>query len=161
MNECEWTRDTCKDLVACGAVVFTNQRPYVVGGRAKLAQVAPAGWPDRWIGHVVWSGWLEFKGDRTPLEPLQARRIRDMQERWPGSAWVARRHPDGTMIEDHEGRRRVLAIGGAESLLLALSHLNTHDEEWIAAQQQRIAQCYRALQARITARGQGAVMMVF
>jgi hypothetical protein len=44
---------------------------------------------------------IEFKGPKTVLEPLQAVRIRELNERAPGFAFVVRLP---NRVEDHEGK---------------------------------------------------------
>ena len=34
------------------------------------------GWPDIFICHKHWSGWIEFKGPTTPIQPHQKRIVR-------------------------------------------------------------------------------------
>jgi len=90
MKECAWTRKMCRELERCNAVVFA----------CVAHKMQAPGWPDRWVCHRRWRGWLEFKGDNTRLTALQRKRIRDLNDRQPGSAFVVR-HPN--RIEDCDG----------------------------------------------------------
>lgn len=128
MTESEWTRRICNGLKECGAVVFA-----LVGSRMQ----AP-GWPDRWVGHTVWSGWLEFKGLDTELRPLQAKIISDINARWPGGAYVVRQ---GITIEDAHGNVLATVRDRPASLLLALFELKLNVPE----RQTMVRQCAERL----------------
>jgi len=71
MNEAGFTRKVCARLRARGALVFA-----VVGGPMQ----AP-GWPDRYVAHPAWQGWLEFKTARGRLAPAQKIVLRALSER--------------------------------------------------------------------------------
>lgn len=60
-NECPQTRDLCKELRQLGASVYV-----AVGGI-----YSRPGWPDRWIGHRKWCGWIEFKREGEVPRPAQ------------------------------------------------------------------------------------------
>lgn len=153
-NECAWTRALCAELVKCGGKVFTNQRPYALDhGKTRLAQVAPPGWPDRWLAHAAWSGWLEFKAEKTRLDPLQAKNIREINERWPGGAYVVRRHQDGILLEDWTGRGLCLTQDHAEGLLLGLLSVSIRESAWIEERQRIIQSVVVKLCDRAKARG--------
>ena len=51
MNECALTNELCAKLTAMGAQVYP-----LIG-----STLAPVGWPDRYISHVRWRGFCEFK----------------------------------------------------------------------------------------------------
>ena len=107
--ECKKTRDLCNELKKLNAVVLaivahTKQEP---------------GWPDRYICHTRWHGWIEFKDVHTRLAPLQRIRIRELRKRGD-NAWVVR-FPD--RIEDHEGRLHATFDGTAVGLLQVLGDL--------------------------------------
>jgi len=163
VSECEWTRGICNELTRCGAKVFTNQKSYVVGGArgTKLAQPSQSGWPDRWVAHVCWTGWLEFKGLKTKLEPLQAKTIREIEERWPGGAYVCRQHPDGLTLSGWDERPLLVTQGTAEHLLLALLALQMREREWVEDRQRKIASVAGKLADRIRARGEAPEAYVF
>lgn len=88
-KECEHTRKLVKELKCINALVFA-----VVGGNMQ----AP-GWPDRYVHHKHWQGWLEMK-DKAAVSSLQAQRIKELNARAPGSAFVIR-FPN--LIEDENG----------------------------------------------------------
>lgn len=48
------------------------------------------GWPDTFIDHAVWTGFVEFKGPTTRLTPAQKRVIRQLKKRNRVPAWVVR-----------------------------------------------------------------------
>lgn len=60
-SESELTRLWCAKLEACGASVL----PVVAGMRGR------SGWPDRFIASAGVGVWIEFKGPRGKLSPLQ------------------------------------------------------------------------------------------
>lgn len=80
MSESSKTRKLCRELEVLGAVTL----PYV-GSRYGVS-----GWPDRWICHPLWTGWVEFK-DRDNDRPakLQWKRLREIWLRDPGGVFVA------------------------------------------------------------------------
>lgn len=97
-TESQWTKKVCEELRKCNALVFS-----LVAQRA-----GEAGWPDRYVCHKLWNGWLEFKGKATKLKQKQACMIRELNVRQPGSAFIIRPYEDsssaksnGGIIEDH------------------------------------------------------------
>lgn len=86
MNESAKTRKLCRELEKIGAITL----PYVGSAR----QIA--GWPDRWIAHPLWTGWVEFKDGEGRLSKLQQHRLREIWLRDPGGAFVAW-HDTGTI----------------------------------------------------------------
>jgi hypothetical protein len=92
VKECKETRKICKALKAKGALVFA-----VVGG-----PMQEPGWPDRYVAHWKWSGWLEFKTPTGRLTPLQKQRLDALRTRGV-PAFVVRlpnriEQPDGTLV---------------------------------------------------------------
>jgi hypothetical protein len=81
MNEIEWTRRVCGSLREMNAIVFA------VVGQAKQQP----GWPDRYICHKRWRGWVEFKGRDTVVTKRQRKVLRDLTER--GDNAVVARFP--------------------------------------------------------------------
>ena len=82
-----------------GAVVV----PYVA------SQMQPSGYPDRIVWHAWWTGWIELKGHRTRVQRNQRLRMRELNRRRAGSAYVFR-FVDGSSearwagtVEDQEG----------------------------------------------------------
>jgi len=53
------------------------------------------GTADVFLAHINWSGWIEFKGPKTKIEPIQQKFIEDMRKRRV-NAVVLR------LLEDHE-----------------------------------------------------------
>lgn len=68
-RECKYTRKFCRSLEAQGALTY----PLVA------SEYAPPGWPDRIVEHLRWHGYIEFKDETTIIEPLQLRRMTDLQ----------------------------------------------------------------------------------
>lgn len=95
MGECSWTRKVCETLRGQNALVY----PLV--GNA----FAPAGWPDRYVAHRYWNGFLEFKGDNTKVELHQQDVICELRKHGV-SVWVVRRgnnDDDVIRIENETG----------------------------------------------------------
>lgn len=80
MNETQWTKQVCIGLERKNAFII----PYVGNRRQKR------GVPDRWITHRLWTGWLEFKGARTKIEPLQLNVMQSIWVRRPGTVFILR-----------------------------------------------------------------------
>jgi hypothetical protein len=78
------------------------------------------GWPDRYVHHRYWHGWLEFKGEHTRLDKKQRIIIARLNERVPDSAFVVR-WPD--RIEDEEGELLATFNGTGHDLIEALKLL--------------------------------------
>jgi len=101
-KECKETRALCKKLKALGVVVYA----------ATANRFSVPGWPDRWICHRLWTGWLEFKSDDGILRPDQKACIRQIvASGGPGVCWVVRGESPKDMgweqlhIEDYNGVR--------------------------------------------------------
>lgn len=89
--ESKFTKVICDALKKRNALVFA-----IVAGKRQ-----EPGWPDRYVAHTLWSGWLEFKGPKTVVTDLQRYRLRELVARGV-EAWVLR-EPD--IIENHSGIR--------------------------------------------------------
>lgn len=90
MAECKWTREICAQLERYNTLIFP-----VVASRMQKP-----GWPDRFIAHTQWQGWLEFKDYKTPVSRLQKKVLRELRLRNKRLAYIVRR-PD--RIEDERG----------------------------------------------------------
>ncbi len=110
MNESPWTRKICQEMRKCNAMVFS-----VVGGQMQMP-----GWPDRYICHRYWQGWLEFKGVQTRVSSIQRVVLRGLRKHHPGLAYVVRM-PD--RIEDEEGQLVRRFDGTGKGLLTVLERL--------------------------------------
>ena len=60
-RECNFTRFFCRSIERCNGMTHA-----VVGN-----SMAKAGWPDRYIAHPRWRGWIEFKLGSKPLSDIQ------------------------------------------------------------------------------------------
>jgi hypothetical protein len=80
MKESAWTKQICTEIEVAGGWVI----PYVASRQNR------AGTPDRQITHRLWAGWLEFKGLKTPVKPLQVHTLQQLNARAAGSAFVVR-----------------------------------------------------------------------
>lgn len=114
MKECPWTRKICKQLTTLGAEVKVEY----AGSR-----YVASGWPDRFICHTVWMGWLEFKGDNTRVTDLQRERMKRLWERQPGSVYVVRHGYDANYIQLYNGDT-VAKWLSVEEMLLELRRLH-------------------------------------
>ena len=65
------------------------------------SRMQTSGWPDRYVSHPLWSGWLEFKAENGRLSALQREVLRRLRSHDAGQAFVAR-HETRT-IEDEAG----------------------------------------------------------
>ncbi len=93
MSECKATREICEVLRRRNALVFA-----IVG-----STMQEPGWPDRYVAHRKWSGWLEFKMMVGALSTKQRIIIRELTERGV-PAYVVRIYDRGRLdIEDHNG----------------------------------------------------------
>ncbi len=110
MTESIWTRKICDDLKDLNTLVIP-----IVGGVRQ-----PTGLPDRYISHTLWTGWLEFKGPLTKLQPKQAHYIEEFNKRKPGSAFVCR---EPIRIEDTHGNVVRYFDGTGCGLLKSLDHI--------------------------------------
>jgi hypothetical protein len=79
------------------------------------------GWPDRYMAHKWWSGWLEFKGAATRVAPGQKVVLREIRSRG-AAAWVVRLG-GVNQIEDEEGNVYAHFDGTGIGLLTALKGL--------------------------------------
>lgn len=95
-------------------------------GAVVLALVAgkrqSPGWPDRYVCHPAFHGWLEFKGENTRLRPLQRAVMERLNLRRPRTALVVRAPG---RVEDHEGRLLDEFDGTGGSLLAALRRVTS------------------------------------
>lgn len=110
MTESEWTRLVCEEMSRCNTIIF----PCVA------SKMQAAGWPDRWVCHKLWCGWLEFKGENTLLTVKQHHIIYSLNKRQPCSAFVVR-WPN--RIENEEGELITHFDGHGKTLLQQLSKI--------------------------------------
>ncbi len=96
--ECEKTRKLCTELKNVNALVFA-----IVGSTRQ-----EPGWPDRWISHKLWTGFIEFKDERTAIKKKQRWIIQQINKRSPGGAFFVRfpnriESWDGKLIDTFDG----------------------------------------------------------
>ena len=111
-SECAWTRDVCaylRDRLAC-----------IVKAEFAGSKFQQPGWPDRWLCHTLWVGWLEFKGDETRVTLLQRKRMADIWNRQPASVFIVRRGVDCNLIQHHYDDELLGLWRCPEELLLQL-----------------------------------------
>ena len=80
MPEIKFTRRFCMELRRCNAMIL----PVVAG------KLTPPGWPDRYVHHTLWAGFIEFKGIGTPIGKHQLQIIENLHKRRPWSAIILR-----------------------------------------------------------------------
>src|SRR5580765_53190 len=90
MTEAQFTSKICKGLEAMGAFVFA-----IVGGNMQRP-----GMPDRYVHHMRWQGFLEFKGEHGTVSQIQKYTINHLNKIVPGSAYIIRAP---NIIEDISG----------------------------------------------------------
>ena len=110
VKESKWTKGVCGEMTKCNALVFA-----CVGGVMQTA-----GWPDRYVAHKLWTGWLEFKGEKTRLTIKQHHIIYTLNKKRPGTAYVIR-WPN--RIEDCNGDLLANFDGHGKSLLTQLGRI--------------------------------------
>lgn len=49
--------------------------------RGKVVGASPSGWPDRFVAHRLWRGYLECKDFNGVVDPLQKRILQQLNER--------------------------------------------------------------------------------
>lgn len=114
-RESPWTRDICNELVEQGAWFFA-----IVGGKFQKS-----GLPDRVIAHrTTGVMFLEFKGEKTKVKPIQRYVMNEMRRRVESSCVVVRcpdrvENPDGTLLCRFDG--------SGHGLLLALAALRAEE----------------------------------
>ena len=72
---------------------------------------APAGWPDTYVSHPYWHGWIEFKDVSTKIQKHQVRQLEKLRKNGE-QAWVVRapdkiQDPDGNTVATFEPRSSV------------------------------------------------------
>jgi hypothetical protein len=106
-GESLWTKKICKQMEACGAMIF----PIVA---SKMQQ---PGWPDRLVVCVGWCGLIEFKGVHTAIREVQRVRMRDIRKR--GRYVFLAREPG----ELYDGDQLVGEFENGAELLQLIRHL--------------------------------------
>lgn len=81
LTESDFTKIVCNELKRCRATVFT----FVAGAPGQTD-----GTPDRYVSHPYWQGFIEFKGYRTPIAPLQKVHHNELNRHKPGQAAFVR-----------------------------------------------------------------------
>ena len=94
------------DLVTC----FRSIGTLVLNLHGHMMQ-AP-GWPDLYVAHWKWAGWLELKTEKDEPTTLQAQVIRDLKRRGV-PAFVARLRGATEVIEDECGSELIFGWGGS------------------------------------------------
>ncbi len=89
MTENEWAKTIVKMLRRCNALVLNTHGE----------QYQQPGWPDLYIAHSFYCGWIELKGVKTLLEPHQKKILKGLSARGV-PAYIAR-YPN--LIQNYEG----------------------------------------------------------
>jgi hypothetical protein len=71
MKETDFAKKITKNLRNCNALVLS-----VVGNRMQQNS-----WPDIYVAHKYWIGWIEFKGEKTKLRKDQAMLLEELWKR--------------------------------------------------------------------------------
>ena len=89
MKENEWANKLVPEMRRCNALVLNTHGE-------KYQQ---RGWPDLYIAHTFYIGWIELKGEYTKLEPHQKKMLKELRKKGI-NAFVAR-YPN--LIQNYEG----------------------------------------------------------
>lgn len=77
-SESEWNREFCKELLTYNAQVFA----------CVASHMQTPGWPDRYIAHPLFCGWVEVKRMKNDLSGLQANLHMKVNRMRPGTMFV-------------------------------------------------------------------------
>lgn len=77
-SESEWNREFCKHLTLCNAQVFA----------CSASMMQTPGWPDRYIAHPLFCGWVECKRTGNDLSALQLNVVTSINKCRAGTAFV-------------------------------------------------------------------------
>ena len=110
MTENKWKAALKKAFVEAGADALS------LHGHGMQAP----GWPDLWIGHWRWSGWLELKAHKGELSTAQRIIGRKLERRQQFYCVRATAKWDGFTVEDSNGNAKfeALSLLDAQWLLL-------------------------------------------
>ena len=89
MKENVFAKKITKNIRDCNGLVLS-----VVGSRMQENS-----WPDIYVAHKYWTGWIEFKGEKTRLRKDQALKLEQLCER--GVQTYVVRYPN--RIESYTG----------------------------------------------------------
>ncbi len=93
MKENEWVAQLIPQMRRCNALVHDNRDV------VRVHSYNEAAWPDLYIVHRFYRGWIELKGQTTKVEDHQKAMIRKLKER--GDVVYVARYPD--LIQNEEG----------------------------------------------------------
>ena len=99
MNETAASAKVCRELEELGALTLSIT-PDQRGGTS---------WPDKYVAHVKWSGFLEFKIGTRQTTRFQKHMIAELKRRGV-NVWVVRVVSDGFVIENENGVEIVSAV---------------------------------------------------
>lgn len=101
-TETERTNILCAALRKYNAIILVNH----ASGRTS------PDWPDRYISHPRWHGWIEFKNPKTNVTDGQKRVLAELRRADERQAYVGRFVRDFVLtFEDEEGREFAVAKG--------------------------------------------------
>lgn len=90
MSESSNTRSVCDKLRKQGAEIFS----------CVASRMQTPGWPDRFVAHKQWSGWIEFKREGENLNTLQSIIVRKLKERGANVAIVHHLNDGGLQVDN-------------------------------------------------------------
>lgn len=129
--ECARTRELCRELTELGALCKVEQ-----AGTLSERSYQAAGWPDRYVCHRLWHGWLEFKGSgvhvASGLTVKQKATLEALWARQPGGCFVVRHEDVGCTVWSHDGKTRLATCANPGQLLLALYRLHRRQQSDLA-----------------------------
>jgi len=93
-TESKFTGWFCRCIEQCNGMTFA-----VVGSRMQSP-----GWPDRYIAHTAWNGWIEMKRGNIGLNDIQIKICRDLYARGANVYVGIIRRPDWFELRHVDGR---------------------------------------------------------
>ncbi len=97
---------------------FQKKLVYLLRGRGAMVLnvhghgMQGAGWPDLYVLHNLWTGWIELKVGKREVTALQGIKIRDIRKRGE-NALILRLHDDGVI--QLENRYTSITLKGLSS----------------------------------------------
>lgn len=107
-----------QEYVAVGAIIFVCTGSLWQG----------SGWPDWWVGHPEFTGWLELKVNKHKCERLQRIKLREMRKRRV-PAFVYRLTSDGTEQLELEDETLVGEVAG--TAMQKLRQMRLYSEQYL------------------------------
>ncbi len=118
LSESQWTREICKQLEQVLPIIITP---------LSASRLSMHGIPDRHFNSELWSGFVEFKGEKTKLTRLQSSFLRRQNMVTSGSAFIWRKQSNflhNVILQDWEEKE--LLIDSAFNCLKEMHRIKTN-----------------------------------